>query len=307
MKYLVIGAGGTGGPIGAFLTKAGKDVTLIARGEHLKKMQSEGLYMETPEGNYTVPVQAFDMEHYNETPDVIFVCVKGYSLDDATEFIRRVAGPETTVIPILNIFGTGSRLQEKLPDITVTDGCIYIAAEMLKPGHIRMNGMIFRVVYGLRKPEEGSAELKKKLEEIEKDLKDSGITPIYTDHVQRDCLRKFSYVSPQAACGEYYHVAAGPIQEKGEIRDTFAALIHEIEILAEAMGIDFGEDMVATNLAILDNLTPQATTSMQRDVAKGHASEMDGLIFAVPRMAEQYGVTLPVYNKMDEEMRKRGF
>ncbi len=43
MKYLVIGAGGTGGSIGAYMTEAGKDVTLIARGEHLKRMQEGGL------------------------------------------------------------------------------------------------------------------------------------------------------------------------------------------------------------------------------------------------------------------------
>ena len=38
MKYLIIGAGGTGGPLGFYLTKAGKDVTLIARGAHLKAL-----------------------------------------------------------------------------------------------------------------------------------------------------------------------------------------------------------------------------------------------------------------------------
>ena len=43
MKYLVIGAGGTGGCIGGFLAKAGKDVTLIARGEHLAQMRQHGL------------------------------------------------------------------------------------------------------------------------------------------------------------------------------------------------------------------------------------------------------------------------
>ena len=41
MKYAVIGAGGTGGMIGFYMTKAGKDVTLIARGEHLAKMQEK--------------------------------------------------------------------------------------------------------------------------------------------------------------------------------------------------------------------------------------------------------------------------
>ena len=56
MKYVVIGAGGTGGCLGGFMAKAGKDVTLIARGAHLQKMTENGLHFETVEGNYTVPV-----------------------------------------------------------------------------------------------------------------------------------------------------------------------------------------------------------------------------------------------------------
>ena len=82
MKYLIIGAGGTGGVTGYYMKKAGKDVTLIARGEHLKKIQKQGLTLEKmwdkTEENISIP--ATDMEHYAEHPDVIFVCVKGYSL-----------------------------------------------------------------------------------------------------------------------------------------------------------------------------------------------------------------------------------
>ena len=154
MKYLIIGAGGTGGCIGAYMTEAGKDVTLIARGAHLAAMQADGLRMETTKkGNYTVkPVKAADMEHYGERPDVVFVCVKGYSLKETVPFIRRAAGPETVVIPILNIYGTGGRLQEQLPELLVTDGCIYIAAEIKEPGCLWQNGDIFRVVCGVRKP-----------------------------------------------------------------------------------------------------------------------------------------------------------
>ncbi len=65
MKYLIIGAGGTGGSLGAYMTEAGKDVTLIARGEHLRQIEEHGLKMETTrKGNYTVrPIKAFDMEH----------------------------------------------------------------------------------------------------------------------------------------------------------------------------------------------------------------------------------------------------
>lgn len=305
MKYLVIGAGGTGGCIGAYMTEAGRDVTLIARGAHLAAMQADGLRMETTKkGNYTVkPVKATDMEHYRERPDVIFVCVKGYSLEETIPFIRRVAKPETVVIPILNIYGTGGRLQERLPELLVTDGCIYIAAEIRKPGCLWQNGDIFRVVFGVRKP----SEYREVLETVRQDLEDSGITGILSDNIQRDALQKFSYVSPAAACGQYYDAMAGDMQKPGEIRDTFAALIHEIDVLAEAMGIHFGVDIVQTNLDILDSLTPEASTSMQRDVKQGKASEMDGLIFEVVRMGRKYGVKLPVYEKIAEELRKRGF
>lgn len=305
MKYLVIGAGGTGGCIGAYMTEAGKDVTLIARGAHLAAMQADGLRMETTKkGNYTVkPIKATDMEHYGERPDVIFVCVKGYSLEETIPFIRRVAKPETVVIPILNIYGTGGRLQERLPELLVTDGCIYIAAEIRKPGCLWQNGDIFRVAFGVRKP----SEYREVLEKVRQDLEESGITGILSDNIQRDALQKFSYVSPAAACGQYYDAMAGDMQKPGEIRDTFAALIHEIDVLAEAMGIHFGVDIVQTNLDILDSLTPEASTSMQRDVKQGKASEMDGLIFEVVRMGRKYGVKLPVYEKVAEELRKRGF
>lgn len=305
MKYLVIGAGGTGGCIGAYMTEAKKDVTMIARGAHLKAMQKDGLRMETTKkGNYIIkPVKASTMEQYEEHPDVIFVCVKGYSLEETVPFIRRVAKSETIVIPILNLYGTGGKLQEKLPGLLVTDGCIYIAAEIKEPGCLWQNGDIFRVVFGVRNPSEYRAELA----QIKKDLDDSGITGILSNHIQRDALQKFSYVSPAAACGQYYDAMAGQMQKPGEIRDMFASLIHEIDLLAAAMGIHFEVDLVKTNLEILDSLTAEASTSMQRDVKKGKASEMDGLIFEVVRLGRRYGVVLPVYEKVAEELKRRGF
>lgn len=293
MKYLVIGAGGTGGSIGAFMTEAGKDVTLIARGQHLKSMQEHGLKMETTEkGNYTVkPVKAVDMAHYAERPDIIFVCVKGYSLEETIPFIQRVAKESTIVIPILNIYGTGSRLQEKLPGLLVTDGCIYIAGEIKEPGTIWLKGNIFRIVFGVRRPE----ELRPELFEVVQDLKDSGIDGVLSDNIRRDALQKFAYVSPMAACGLYYHVSAGEVQTTGEPRDTFVKLMKEVDALAVAMEVPFLVDIVTTNLQILDTLNPTANTSMQRDVYAGKSSEIDGLIYEVVRLGKQYSVPTPTY------------
>lgn len=304
MKYLIIGAGGTGGSIGAYMTQAGKDVTLIARGEHLKRIQEQGLKMETTsKGNYTVqPINACDMEHYEEQPDIIFVCVKGYSLEDTIPFIKKVAKESTIVIAILNIYGTGAGMQEKLPGLLVTDGCIYIAGEIKEPGTIWLNGNIFRVVFGVRSPE----ELRPELFQVVQDLKDSGIDGVLSDNIRRDALQKFAYVSPMAACGLYYHVSAGEVQVTGEARDTFVKLMKEVDALAVAMGVPFLVDIVTTNLQILDSLSPTASTSMQRDIYAGKASEIDGLIYEVVRMGERYGVPTPTYEMIAKKAREDG-
>jgi 2-dehydropantoate 2-reductase len=299
VKYLVIGAGGTGGSIGAFMTKAGKDVTVIARGKHLEEIKKNGLKIETKtKGTYKVsPIKAYDMAHYNEKPDVIFNCVKGYSLEDAIDFIKKVAHKDTVVIPILNIYGTGAKMQELLPDLLVTDGCIYIAAEIKQPGTILFNSDIFRIVYGVRRPE----EYRPVLEQIAIDLKESGITGIVSDNIKVDALQKFSYISPMAACGVYYDVDAAAVQKEGKERDTFIELMKEIDSLAQAMDIHFNVDIIETNLKILSNLSATTTTSMQRDFNSGKNSEIDGLIFEVVRLGRHFGVPVPTYERIAEK------
>ncbi len=302
MKYLIIGAGGTGGAVSAYMMKAGKDVTLIARDAHLDAMRQNGLKVIRPEDEFTIEnVRACTMDEYDDTPDVILVCVKGYSIGEVLPFIKRVAGAHTIVIPILNIYGTGAAMQPELPELLVTDGCIYIASEISEPGVILMKGYILRVIFGVREPEEFRPELK----QIEQDLNDSGILGVLSDNIRRDALLKFSYVSAQSACGIYYDVPTGPIQHPGEVRDCFVELISEINTLANAMGIFFEEDIVERNLKILADITPDMTTSMQRDIYAGKSSEIDGQIYEVVRLAEKYGVELPMYNKIAAELKIR--
>lgn len=302
MKYAIIGAGGTGGILGFYMTKAGKDVTLIARGRHLAAMQESGLAVEkmwdgTTE---TIPVKAADMDHYSERPDVILVCVKGYSLEDTIPFIQRVANPSTIVIPVLNIYGTGAKMQEKLPNLLVTDGCIYVSANIKEPGVLIQHGKILRVVYGVREKEEYDP----RLEEIKQDFDVSGIDGVLPENIRRDALEKFSYVSPIGAAGLYYHATAADFQREGEEREAFKTMIREITALAEAMGVPFERDMVEVNLKILSTLAPEATTSMQRDVMDGKSSEIDGLVYEVVCMGERYHVPVPMYEKVAEKLKE---
>ena len=299
MKYLILGAGGTGGPLGAYLANAGKDVTFLARGAHLDAMRENGFHVIRPKGDvHLFPVKAEAMETYRNTPDVIFVCVKGYSLADTVPFIQRIAGRNTVVIPVLNLYGTGGRLQKELPDLLVTDGCIYVAASIDHPGCVRMTSNLLRVVFGVREPK----EYRQELERIKQDLQESGVDCILSDNIRHDALMKFAYVSPQGACGLCYHIPAGGMQSEGEARSCYIALMKEIAILGEAMGVPLKDGYLERNLAILDSLPPDMTTSLQKDVAAGRQSEIDGLVFEVVRMGERFGVRLPTYEKIAEKL-----
>lgn len=313
MKYAIIGAGGTGGILGFYITKADRDVTLIARGRHLAAMQEKGLAVEKMWDGTTeiIPVKAMDMEHYDEQPDVVLVCVKGYSLEDTIPFIQRVAKPSTIVIPVLNIYGTGAKMQEQLPKLLVTDGCIYVSANIKEPGVLIQHGRILRVVYGVRNMSTQKVNIKRAHEEmldalknIKKDFDDSGIDGVLSENIQRDALEKFSYVSPIGAAGLYYHATAADFQREGKQREAFKTMIREIAALAEAMGVPFERDMVEVNLKILSSLAPEATTSMQRDVMEGKDSEIDGLVYEVVRMGERYHVPVPMYAKVAEKLRE---
>lgn len=315
MKYIIIGAGGTGGILGFYMTKAGKDVTLIARNAHLEAMKKQGLSVQKMWTNETetIPVSAESMESYEakgEKADVILVCVKKYSLDSCIPFIQNISHENTIVVPVLNVYGTGAYLQEKLPKVLVTDGCIYVSANIKQAGVLLQHGEILRVFFGVREKEDlkklngqldGEYKAERLLKKIAQDFKDSGIDGILSDNIKRDALTKFSYVSPIGTTGLYLHAVAGDFQREGEARELFKTLIREIVTLANAMGITFEEDLVERNLKILSNLPEEATTSMQRDVMEGKQSEIDGLVYEVVRMAEKYGAEVPAYRRAAEK------
>ena len=297
MKYCIVGAGGTGGCIGSFLAKSGQDVTLIARGGHLEAIRENGLIVHSAlAGDFTLKIEACTMEEYKDTPDVIFICVKYYSLDSCVDFINRTAGRDTLVIPVLNVFGTGGILQRSCPGCTVIDGCIYIFSMIETPGVISQPTKIFRIFFGFRDGQ--TEELLGKARQAEAELKSAGIYAEYTEQIEKEALRKFSYVSPIGAAGLYYNAKGGDFMVPGPQRELFFSLIREVEELGEAMGICFEEDLVDVNARILDGLTKDATTSMQRDVMSGRISEIDGLLNRVARLADTYGVILPCYTKI---------
>lgn len=302
LKYLIAGTGGVGGSIAAFLSLAGKDVTCIARGEHLAAIREHGLVLRSDlKGEHALKIDASTAEEFQGKADVIFVCVKGYSVDSITDLVKRAAHKNTVVIPILNVYGTGPRIQRLVPSITVLDGCIYIVGFVSGKGEVTQMGKIFRLVYGAHK---GTAVPGGMLEAVQRDLQESGVKAEISPDINRDTFVKWSFISAMAVTGAYYDVPMGEVQKPGKVRDTFIGLSLESAALGKKLGIEFKEDVVEYNLKVIDKLAPESTASMQKDLAKGHESEVQGLLFDMIAAAEEQGIDTPTYRMVAEKFKE---
>lgn len=300
MKYVVIGAGGTGGILGAAIFQKGLDVTLIARGAHLEKIRQQGLRVKGLQDGAEdcYPIAACTEEEFQGTADVIFVCVKGYSIEGVLPFLDRISRPDSLIIPVLNIFTTGQTLREKLPGKYAVDGCIYVSANIEEPGVLLQHSRILRVIYGAAPGQEE----RKILADTAEELNSEELHIVHSSNIRRDALKKFCYVSPIGAAGLYYHATAGDFQTEGPKRDLYIGMMQEIELLAENMGCSFDTDVIAYNLKILAHQPPEATTSLQRDVYAGKQSEIRGLILDIPALGEQYHTPMPLYKKVADAL-----
>lgn len=74
-------------------------------------------------------------------------------------------------------------------------------------------------------------------------------------------------------------------------------------IETDAMGVGLPENIVKINLQIMDDFAPTATASMHWDIRSGKQSEVDGLVYEVVRLGEQYHLELPVYEKIAKKFK----
>jgi 2-dehydropantoate 2-reductase len=300
LKYLVIGTGGVGGSIAGFLALAGKDVTCIARGAHLLAIREQGLKLKSDlKGTHCLKIPAYNSEDFTDKADIIFVCVKGYSLESIAGLIQKASHKDTLIIPVLNVYGTGNRIQSMINGGAIAlDGCIYIVSFVSATGEITQMGKIFRLVFGVRK---GTVVSPEKIQDIQADLIESGIKAVISEDINRDTFIKWSFISAMALTGAYFDVPMREIQKTGEERDVFIGLSTESAEVGRKLNIPVPDDLIAYNLKILDGLEPDSTASLQKDIAKGHESEIDDLLFNMIRIAEKNGIKTPTYQRIAEK------
>ncbi|MCP4243837.1 MAG: 2-dehydropantoate 2-reductase, partial [bacterium] len=144
-KIAIVGAGALGGHVGAYLTREGRDVTLIDPWpEHVERMRSKGLSLSgfTEPENFTVAVNAIhitDLQQVSrrEPFDIAFVATKSYDTVWATAMIAEYLAPQGFVVSLQNSIN-----EERIAGVVgwgKTVGCIAatISVELDRPGHIR--------------------------------------------------------------------------------------------------------------------------------------------------------------------------
>ena len=110
MRIAILGAGGVGAYFGGALARAGHQVSMLARGEHLDVLREKGLEVRTPEGSWTVQVHAADSAAEMGPADLAVVAVKTYSLEEIAPAARLLAEQGADVVPLLNGVESADRL-----------------------------------------------------------------------------------------------------------------------------------------------------------------------------------------------------
>jgi len=299
MKYTIIGAGATGSCIGGYLARAGYDVCLSARGEALEAIKNRGLTLSgTRHGDFSVNPRVLESGGRAEKPDVVFVCVKAYSLDEAFPAIRRICAEDTVVIPVLNGIGIDKRIREAVQDARIIPGCLYINARVVSPGHVRQSGRVFRLIC-----DNGAGlGIGETMLSIAAELRNAGIDVLLSDDIHRDQFRKFMFVSALSATQIYFDRPTGAIQREGEERDFFVGLTNELGLIAERLGYAFPVDMTEDGKKRVDAMPPGNTTSLYSDLIQGKKTEFYEQIIVPIEMGRELSVETPYYCMVAKKM-----
>lgn len=157
MKFLIAGAGAIGAYMGAYMARAGLDVTLFARGPHLRAMQERGIRVQGGDDDFEAcPKVSGDLESIGPA-DVIFLGVKAHSLIDLAPRLKPLLRADTTVVSMQNGIPwwyfqnhggphDGLRLERVDPGGVISSAfearrvlgsIVYLATEIVEPGVVR--------------------------------------------------------------------------------------------------------------------------------------------------------------------------
>src|SRR5690348_14402445 len=150
MRILVLGAGAVGGYFGGRLAEAGRDVTFLVRAARAAALAEHGLNVQSPLGDFRVPVTVATADRVGGPYDVVLLTAKHYDLDTAIAAIAPGVGPRTAVLPLLNGLVHLDKLDAAFGPGRVLGGVAYVGAVLLPDGAIRHINRLSGIAHGER-------------------------------------------------------------------------------------------------------------------------------------------------------------
>ena len=306
MKAAVIGIGGIGGYYGGKLAVkyagAGEhQIIFIARGEHLKAIQRQGLRLMTVGGDLTaIPTLATDDPRDAGLFDLVLFCVKSYGLEEAARKIKDNLHDQTVVIPLLNGVNIAERLKAVLPKCHILSGCVYIGAHIAGPGEVRQVGGSCQMIFGPDQPED-----MEKYRLIEAFLKEAGIKAELVDRIALPLWTKYIFIDPLAGLTSLLGKPFGAILDNPADRNMLEGLMQEVEQVARAQGVPFPDDIVQATTAKAASFPATTKTSMLLDFEKGQSTELDVFMGYMVNAGKKLGIHLPLHEKVYTELLKK--
>jgi 2-dehydropantoate 2-reductase len=291
MRIAVFGTGGVGGYFGGRLAQAGEDVTFIARGEHLRAIQTNGLKVDSLNGDFVIhPAKATDDVAEVGAVDLVIVGVKAWQVSEAARAMTPLVAPKTTVLPLQNGVDAVAQLTAEFGEPSVIGGLCKIVSFVVAPGHIRHAGFAPSIVIG-----ELDNRPTDRILIIEKTLNRAGLETTIAADIQAALWMKFLFIASFSGVGAITNAPAGILRTNPKTRAQMLQAMEEIYALAHARNIQLPPDSIDKAMAGVDSLPEDATGSMQRDIAAGKPSELESQNGAVVRMARASRVSVPTH------------
>jgi 2-dehydropantoate 2-reductase len=290
MRVAVIGAGGVGGYFGGRLAQAGIDTTFFVRGATAEALRTHGLRVESINGDFTLDqVQVAEHPLMQGTFDVILMTVKSWQIREAASRLGPLIGIDTLIVPLENGIDAPETLVKMFGREHVAGGLCGIIAFAVEPGHIRHVASEPFVMFG---------ELDNRVSDRTVALRDAfrgaGVKADIPPDIIHSMWTKFLFIVPMSAVGALTRVPIGEWRANPEARGLAENSARELIAVAKKRKIDLGKDAFERTMERYDNLAPESTSSLQRDVMDGKPSELEAQIGEVVRVARESGVAAPV-------------
>jgi 2-dehydropantoate 2-reductase len=305
-KIAVLGAGAIGSSIGADLTEAGYDVTIVDQWPaQVEKLKSDGIRVRMTDREVHVPVHALhlcDLASARLDFDIVFLAVKSNDHRWLAEFIKPYLKSDGVLVPTQNGFNDDS-IAEVLGRNRVVGCAMELSAEIFTPGEVKRNTTRATTWFALGELDGYSTPRVKALAEILGKLGRVDLTGNIYGAKWTKLIANTMTMGPFGLTGLGNRDAAalpGMFDVSVSLgRESLAvgtALGYRIEPVFGLRADEFagsGDENLVTAMKTLLSHVSNGRTAPIHDHLKGRTSEMEYIPGVVSRKGKELGIPTP--------------